>query len=785
MIYYKDYLNSADSEVLKTIRTARRRGKVTKKESQDGGQISEFNQILITADTETSKLADNINNPAYHTYYTDYYGNERIKYTSVDNKIVIWTIALSTFEPVYTKSRHRLKASQNEIFATLYGTNGFEFCECLQMISDRLQGNHTIVYFHNLSYDYEFLKAFFLTEYGSSTHSFFLDSHKILFCSYFCNDKTITFKDSYMLYGAGLATFCKDMKVPHPKLEDSFEYSKVRNAGIENFEQQELEYAERDVVALSECISYFAFELSVGNIHELPLTKTGIPRRETFQVANKAGHNWYNGMTAKKLFYYVSFYNEDMFNFAYDAYHGGFTRCAVSVANYTKKVVNGGFNKLDVDIKNKYMIQYTDCNIEAYDFASSYPFCMIGYKYPMGKWRDREVTIDYLLQDDVAVIAQFDFTNIRLKDIDCPFPLLQLAKLQNTDSDINNIEQSNGRVVRADHAVITLTNVDFRLIYQYYDWDACIINRALVNDNVDYLPKSFRNYIWQCWHDKSEAKALKLGDSITALRKIKLNSLYGMTVQYPMKPEIVESANLNSFEQNPPKAYEKYIQGYRTILPYAWGIYITSYAQARLFELINCTQNPFHDFLYSDTDSVYSLHWDKQKLGALNIKSLQMLEASGYGILDINGRKFLLGEAEFDGSYKAGTFIHSKCYAVQYSNDSRNKPAEDTVKITVAGVPKKFGTALFDSLDDFKIGYLFQGDKIRKNTKCYINRENKPLIEQDGAGDYYSFSCDLVPCDYLLGDCVHSIQQDFEQLQNLYESENIEMQENTDLDYIL
>ena len=764
LIYYKDFLNSADSVVLDTIRNTPAKGNFGNGHSRNKNR--RYNQLLITADTETSKLYDNINDTKYHVPYVDNYGNVRKHVIPVDNKIVIWTITLSTFEPIYDKSRHSLKETANKVICTLYGDNGFEFCDCLSQISDRLRGNTTYVYFHNLSYDYEFLKGFFLECWGSSIESFFLEAHKVLYVGYNVNGKTVIFKDSYILYGAKLETFCKDMDVEHKKLTDSFEYSKVRNSGIENFTDEELLYAEYDTVGLAEAINNFSFELRHSLINDLPNTSTGIPRREVVNICQKQNKNYYNGKTAKQVFNDVSFSTLPMFLFAKDAYHGGFTRCHLSAKNSTRKLINDGQSFVEVDsLESETMLftQHINTNIEAYDFASSYPFCMIGYKFPMGKWREyKTYPLDEVLQDDVCSISLVEFTNIRLKDMSCPYPLLQLSKTHNMSA-INrfnyHISTSNGRVTSADKIWITLTNIDLKLVLKLYDYDECKLWHTIINDNVDYLPKPFRDYIWKCWFDKSEAKALKLSDSVTALRKIKLNSLYGMCVQYPLKACAEETEDLTHFTYGDVQPYSKYLKGRRNYLPYAWGMFVTSYAQQRLFELIDCIPNS-QAFCYSDTDSVYSYQWDYNKIDALNKKSLAMLEASGYGLLDINGRQFLLGESEFDGSYESGIFIHSKCYVGQYSNDARNKKTQGTLKVTVAGVPPKGGAKSITNIDDFKIGFLFNGDEIRKNLKSYADRTDKPLIEQDANGDYYSFSIDLLPCDYLLGDCVHSMEQD-------------------------
>ena len=63
-------------------------------------------------------------------------------------------------------------------------------------------------------------------------------------------------------------------------------------------------------------------------------------------------------------------------------------------------------------------------------------------------------------------------------------------------------------------------------------------------------------------------------------------------------------------------AFNKNVKKRSTILPYQWGVWITSYAMSNLFELGSCCKI----WLYSDTDSVYGIGWDKNKVKKYNKK---------------------------------------------------------------------------------------------------------------------------------------------------------------------
>ena len=93
----------------------------------------------------------------------------------------------------------------------------------------------------------------------------------------------------------------------------------------------------------------------------------------------------------------------------------------------------------------------------------------------------------------------------------------------------------------------------------------------------------------------------------------------GMTVQKPVKENLVEDyeTGLYDIEEgfDELEEYDKYKEKFNTVLPYQWGVWVTSYAFRNLFELGKCIENDMDNddgglWLYSDTDSCYGIHWD-------------------------------------------------------------------------------------------------------------------------------------------------------------------------------
>ena len=196
--------------------------------------------------------------------------------------------------------------------------------------------------------------------------------------------------------------------------------------------------------------------------------------------------------------------------------------------------------------------------------------------------------------------------------------------------------------------------------------------------------------------------------------------------------------------------YQKYIDNNNSVLPYQWGVWVTSYGMYNLFQLAKCCidKDGENHFCYSDTDSIYSTYWDEDKLNEYNTGCLAKLKANGYEPVEYNGETYTPGVAEFDGSYSEFVTLGAKRYCCRYSNDIRNKEKNrGKLKITVAGVPKSGVKCLNDDINNFKSGFIFHGEDTGKLTHHYIIEDG---IITDDNGNERGDSVDLTPCDYLL-----------------------------------
>ena len=625
-----------------------------------------FNDCIIMADTETSK--------------------EKAK-KICKNYVVAWTISIRAF---------------NRNLVTLYGHKPSEMVETINKIISHFEGNRTIIYWHNMSYDWTFMRKFFMQAWGTPEQQLNVQSHYPLFINF---KNGVIMKDSLMLAQRKLEKWAKDLNVEHQKAVGSWDYDKVRNQS-DPFTEEELHYIENDTLAGVECIQA-TMDVLHKRIYSLPYTATGIPRENTQELAksNRGRDNF------KKLAPDYNLY----LNFE-KGFHGGYT--------HTNRHILG------------YLID--DMKTKAKDFASSYPYTYCAFKFPMEKfmpWEDActpEFILEYM--DRYAFIFKLIMYKPKLKSNHNPMPALQYSKAVKTV----NAVQDNGRILCAELVEIYLTEYDLAVIFEQYDAAGWACDEVWYSTKK-YLPRWFTDYVFQCYKDKCE---LKHGDPVLySISKAKLNSLYGMTVQKCVKVLIEENYLTGEYkakpEMNMEEEYEKYLGKYTSVLPYFWGVWVTSIAFYNLFQLGKCCEY----WWYSDTDSCYGSNWDEEAVEKYNEGCKEKLRANGYGPVIINDEEFWLGVACDDGEYSEFISLGAKRYACRYADTGE-------IKITVAGVPKKGGAkCLKNDLNNFHKGFCFDGETTGKKQHTYFFEDD---IWIDENGNERGDSIDLSPTTYVL-----------------------------------
>ena len=272
--YQRSFWSDYDYTVLDHIPYVTRKGK---------GNNLTWNDVIIMLDTETSKTDEKIQ------LANGNYVNRNI--------IVMFTISIRCC---------------NRNIVTLWGKKPSDCIRCMQKIINRLDGNITPFYAHNLPYDWTFLRKFMFRQWGTPTKQLNVKSHYPIYIEF---DNGIILRDSLILAQRSLEKWALDMDVEHKKAVGFWDYNKHRDQ-FYTYSDYELKYAEFDTLAGVECLQKLK-DMLHKQIYAMPWTVTGIPREE----CRKRG----KGNGARDTFLKLCPQTLDLYLLLERVYHGGYT----------------------------------------------------------------------------------------------------------------------------------------------------------------------------------------------------------------------------------------------------------------------------------------------------------------------------------------------------------------------------------------------------------------------------------------------------------------------------
>ena len=185
---------------------------------------------------------------------------------------------------------------------------------------------------------------------------------------------------------------------------------------------------------------------------------------------------------------------------------------------------------------------YTVDDIYSYDISSSYPTQQLTHFFPMKKFKflDLEGRTENKKIEMVftyiglgyAVVGQYRFKNIRLKNKREPIPYISLSRCDSRgtdDIDENGIEQilDNGRILQSGFLECCCTEIDLSIILEQYDYSEMTVVKAMVSKK-DYLPLAYREVIQSYYNKKTLLKGDDTEDGKYIYMKSKnmLNAVY-------------------------------------------------------------------------------------------------------------------------------------------------------------------------------------------------------------------------------------------------------------------
>jgi len=530
-------------------------------------------------------------------------------------------------------------------------------------ISDSVQ---MVTYVHNLSYEFQFLRGIY--DYKAE-EVFAIKKRKVLKA----NMHKIEMRCSYMHSNMSLEVYTKKMGAKHVKLSgEDFDYKVVRYPWTDLTPMQ-YDYVTHDVLGLVEAIK-IDMAHDGDNLYSFPLTSTGYVRRDAKRAMRKVSHKFVKNQLPD--------YN--IYQMLREAFRGGNTH-----ANryYSGNILKG---------------------VKSADITSSYPAIQCNCDFPITefthiggcKFNDLMRLINVRKK---AVIMRVTMTNVRLIDKYWGCPYLSRDKCRNIQPyiDENGEEQKvvydNGRILKAGYVETTFTDIDLKIFLSEYDFDD-FVAIEVAHARYGKLPPSLVQETIKYFETKTSLKDVEGQEIFYMKDKNKLNSIYGMMAQDPVKQSI--DFMYNDFieqEENPTELLDKHNN--RAFLAYQWGVWVTAYARERLEEGIRLAGD---GFVYCDTDSVKYLEnidWEEY-----NKQRVEDSKISGAFATDPTGKTHYMGTYEFEGEYEDFSTLGAKKYAFV-------KKGETELKVTIAGVTKRKGGKELEKhggIKAFKAGFIFK-----------------------------------------------------------------------------
>jgi len=570
--------------------------------------------------------------------------------------------------------------------STLMGRTWNDFLKTIHYVNESMHTDKTrlIIYVHNLAYEFQFMRGWFTWK-----DVFAVKERRPIHATLTTG---IEFKCSYILSNLALSYIGKKIINKYKVKKDvgALDYSLVRN-WLTNVSDKEIWYNVHDVQVVT---SYIQEKIETeGDITNIPLTNTGYVRQycrnfcftqmqKEEKVVKKLKARYHERMKSLQIV------SECEYDQLHEAFAGGYTHAAPSHSGQTLH------------------------NVGSYDLASSYPAVMVTKKFPMA----RGTFLGSVKVEDIEKLIKQDhwcllFT-IKLYNVTPKFRYehyISISKCQDISKDA---VVNNGRVASASMLQLTVTEQDWDIIKQVYEWDES--KTEIHNLRVypaDYLPRPFILSILHLFGNKTSLKGIIERYTEYMVSKGMINAAYGMSVTAIIR-DLYEYSNTDDWltkKANVTEQLQRYNNSYQRFLFYGWGVWVTAHARHNLWKAI---LEFGEDYVYADTDSIKGLNIENHKLFFalynLNIvtelKKMCIYWKIPFSLCQpktIKGEKKTIGIWEREEDYKTFKTIGAKRYIYEYMDGSLN--------FTVSGVNKIYGVPyLLQTFSNDKYAELYR-----------------------------------------------------------------------------
>jgi hypothetical protein len=590
---------------------------------------------------------------------------------------------------------------------------------------------HLCIYVHNLNYEYSYIHRYIkIKEHSivalSKTNLIKFDIEPIY------KHILIEFRCSHKLTMLSLRDCAEKTFKRKIRKQPAIDYKLIRTPETE-LTDDEIQYAIYDIYVTNNIIheKYESGEFQC----DIPLTVTGYPRKYLYDLIKLRDSDEY-----KQISKHTMIHNMYKYNLYKCCYHGGFTHSSIMHCFAFRK------------------------NVTHLDITSSYPTVLLSEKYPRQEFKSVYQKTGGVINDKFTsdFISDCTLPEEECRDINywIKTPISELRKqgygyiievffykieynsdniddcyiaenmILNYKNEIQNCPECtisrvfNGRIVSAENVLLRMTDIDYKLVFQTYKISGQVVLEIFYS-LFDYLPYEMCKTILFFYGEKTKYKGQD--EKLYMAYKQRLNSIYGMCVTDKIRDDYLYDSDTNElisefdkiqseFELNQ-KIQTKINNADRSNkLFYMWGVYCSSYARKNLiFGIMECG----HDYLYSDTDSIFTLNYDKHKsyFETYNIQIQEKIKNNTtiknnpdlqelLNATDMNSVYYPLGVWELDDSIKIDgqkkkcdiefCSIGAKRYMQIFTDKETGKYLD--FKITFAGVdPKILKRALWEN----------------------------------------------------------------------------------------
>lgn len=511
---------------------------------------------------------------------------------------------------------------------------------------------HLCVYVHNLAFEFQFFRGYIPVRNVLST-----GTRQVISVE---SDIGIDYRCSYRLTGKSLSSLAHDVKsMSINKLQGDLDYRLIRTAKT-RLTHREYAYTHNDVLIIvgyiRDCIK------RDGHINNIPLTATGYVRR---------------------------YFRDKCIYTRNTGYRNIIRRCKLTTDDYImlREEFGGGFTHASC-----LNVMHVHNNVESWDETSAYPTMCLAYQYPMSQFYKESNPNRYKYHMQChACLFRASVYNITPKIIaEHPISASHCRNIVNAVVD-------NGRIVSADALEITVNEVDWQVMLQYYNFDYEITDLRFAYKR--YLPRQFVETLIELYETKTQLKGVADRAEDYMLAKNQFNAAYGMMVENIVKDSLIyKDGKWVKPDINIDDAIDDYNTSPKRFLYYAWGCWVTAYARRALLHVI-AQLGDAH--IYGDTDSTKCTKSnDKIFVKYNNYIKKQLRKICDYYDIDYNrlspstikGDRKQIGIFERECTYKQFKTLGAKRY--MYTDQA------DKVHTVISGVNNSTGGPWLQSVAD-------------------------------------------------------------------------------------